>query len=91
MQLVSMIAVYFIIWWLTLFIVLPWGVSSAHEMGEKVEAGNAKAAPLKPRIFLRFAITTVLAGVIFAIVYYVNSAVSLDEIPFFPKFRSITD
>jgi catechol 2,3-dioxygenase-like lactoylglutathione lyase family enzyme len=30
-------AVYFIIWWLVLFTVLPWGMRSAHEEGAEVE------------------------------------------------------
>ena len=90
---VSIVAVYFIIWWLVLFIVLPWGASSAHELGEAVEPGSMKAAPVKPRILLKFAITTVLAGVIFATIYFIvaSGVIKLDEIPFFPKFRSITD
>lgn len=93
MQLVSMLAIYFIVWWLTLFIVLPWGASSAHELGEEVEPGQMKAAPVKPRMLLKFGITTIAAGVICAIIYFVaeSGVVSLDDIPFFPRFRSITD
>ncbi len=93
MQPVSIAAFYFIIWWLVLFVVLPWGVSSSHELGEEVEPGTAKAAPVKPRMLLKFGITTVLAGLIFSVVYYVvvYDVIALDEIPFFPKFRSITD
>lgn len=93
MQLVSAIAIYFVVWWLVLFMVLPWGATSAHEAGEEVDPGTMKSAPLNPRILKKFAITTVLAGVVFAVIYFVasNNLISLDDIPFFPKFRSITD
>lgn len=91
MQLMSGLAIYFIIWWMVLFMVLPWGATSAHEMGEDVETGTMKSAPLKPRIWLKFAITTLIAGVIFSLVYLVitNSLISLDDIPFLPKFRPV--
>jgi predicted secreted protein len=93
MEPVSAVAIYFIIWWLTLFIVLPWGASSAHELGQEVEPGSAKGAPVKPRMKLKFGITTVLAAIIFAIVYFVLSSgvIELDDVPFFPHFPSITD
>lgn len=90
MQLISGFAIYFIIWWLTLFMVLPWGATSAHEAGQNVAEGTAKAAPLKPRILLKFFITTILAAIIFAAVYFVitSGLIKLDEIPFFPKFEN---
>jgi len=93
MQLISGIAIYFIVWWMVLFMVLPWGAASSHELGREVDPGTMKSAPVKPRILLKFAITTVLAGVVFAIIYQVitNNLISLDDIPFLPKFRSIGD
>ena len=44
-------------WWLFLFMVLPWGVR-AQEDGV---AGTDPGAPAKPRLLLKFAITTLLA------------------------------
>ena len=40
MKWTSAIAIYFIIWWMTLFVVLPFGVKNAAETGENVEQGN---------------------------------------------------
>ena len=40
MTLVGGIAIYFVLWWLVLFTVLPWGATSAHELGQEVEAGQ---------------------------------------------------
>lgn len=91
MQLVSGLAVYFIMWWMILFLVLPWGAVSSHELGREVEPGTMKAAPVKPRILLKFGITTLLAAVAFAIFYVVttNNLISLDDIPFMPNFRPV--
>jgi predicted secreted protein len=86
----STIAIYFIIWWLTLFAVLPWGVRNAHEEGIEVEPGHETGAPVKARILIKFAATTVIATMVFAFVYWLLTAgpISIDDIPFFPKFRS---
>ena len=45
---VSGIAVYIVIWWLVIFMVLPWGVQPI-ERGD-VEKGHAASAPLRPRM-----------------------------------------
>ena len=80
----SAFAIYFIIWWVVLFTVLPFGAHSAHELGEEVEEGHAPSAPLAPRLVRKFFITTVVAGIVFAIFYYVqvNKLITLDSFPF---------
>jgi predicted secreted protein len=65
----SGVAVYFIIWWVVLFAVLPWGVQNAHEAGETVETGNEPGAPVNPRLVFKALVTTVISAIIFAIVY----------------------
>ena len=89
MGLTTSLAIYFIIWWLVLFTVLPWGARSHHEAEAELEPGSAPSAPLKPRIALKFAITTGIATVVFAIVYVIMTykLVTLDSIPFLPKFE----
>jgi predicted secreted protein len=67
----SGVAVYFIIWWVVLFAVLPWGVQNAHEAGETVESGNEPGAPVNPRLLLKTIVTTLISAAIFAIVYAV--------------------
>ena len=64
------IALYIFIWWISLFVVLPFGVRTQHEEGIVVP-GTPESAPFKPRILRAFLINTVLASVIFAIVYVV--------------------
>jgi len=84
MRLTSAIAVYFIVWWTTLFVVLPWGVRNSHESGEQVAEGNEPGAPVNPRLWRKAAITTVLATVIFALIYGTISQgwIGFEDIPF---------
>lgn len=49
-----------IVWWLVLFMVLPFGAAPP----EEVEPGMATSAPAKPRIGLKLAITTVIAALL---------------------------
>ncbi len=63
-------AVYLVIWWLVIFMVLPWGAKNVID-DDDVKKGHASSAPKKPRMLLKFAITTVISGVLWGIVYMV--------------------
>jgi predicted secreted protein len=63
------LAIYFIIWWLVLFAVLPFGVETQDEAGEQVP-GTPASAPGKPRLLRAALITTVVAGALFGLVYW---------------------
>lgn len=65
MNLVTGIVVFIIIWWLTLFMVLPWGVNRT----ENPEAGHDHGAPAKPMVFRKVLITTGITIVAFGIIY----------------------
>jgi predicted secreted protein len=58
--------VFAIVWWLILFMVLPFGAAPPDE----VEPGMATSAPAKPRIAVKMAITTVLAAVVTALIVW---------------------
>jgi predicted secreted protein len=62
---VTGIAVYILIWWVTIFAVLPLGARRA----EAPQAGTVESAPDNPRLLFKFAITTALAAVLWLIVY----------------------
>jgi predicted secreted protein len=81
MRLSSAIAIYFIIWWCVLFAVLPWGIRNASEAGETVEQGNDAGAPINPRLGLKALITTIVASVVFALVYAIITQgwITLDD------------
>ncbi len=66
MGLASGLVVYFILLWVTLFAVLPWGV----RRGESAPGeGHDSGAPANPRLGLKFAATTVIAALLWAGVY----------------------
>lgn len=90
MNLVSALAIYFIIWWLVLFLVLPFGIRNAHETGETVEEGHEPGAPVNPRLVRKVAITTVLACLIFAVFYLAQTRgfLSLESLPFYNMIPS---
>ena len=70
MSLISALAIFFIIWWLVLFAVLPFGVRSQQDAGD-VTLGTDHGAPERPRLARKFAVTTAIAAVVFAAVYVV--------------------
>jgi predicted secreted protein len=82
MSLTTSAAIYFVIWWIVLFTVLPFGVRNASEAGEAVEAGNDPGAPTIPALKAKLVWTTIVASVVFAIcwVVYVYRLVSLDDL-----------
>jgi predicted secreted protein len=81
MSLLGAIADYFIIWWLMLFLTLPFGVRNAHEAGVQVEQGNEPGAPVRHLMWRKVVATTVLAALVFAVVLLVlgGELVSLDD------------
>ncbi len=64
------LALYFIIWWTVLFAVLPIGLRTQDEAGDVVP-GTPASAPATPRLLRVFLMTTVLAAVVFAVVWAV--------------------
>lgn len=87
MSWLSGFAIYFLIWWLTLFAILPWGVRTQEEEGEVIE-GTVRSAPVKPQLLKKAIATTVVSGVIFGVLtaIYLTGAIGLDDIPLLPKF-----
>jgi predicted secreted protein len=72
MTLTTALAAFFLIWWVTLFAVLPWGVHSQHETGEMVP-GTDPGAPVNFRLGRKLLWTTAVALVIYAGCYVVYS------------------
>lgn len=68
MSVTTLIAIYFIIWWVSLFLVLPWGVRSQDESGEVVP-GTDPGAPASHRLVAKFIWTTVVASALFGAFY----------------------
>ena len=70
MRVGTLIAIYFLIWWVTLFAVLPWGVRNQEESGE-VTPGTDPGAPAIHRVWIKLLWTTVVATVIFGVLAFV--------------------
>jgi predicted secreted protein len=89
MTLAGGIAIYFVLWWLVLFTVLPWRATSPHELGHDVKAGHAASAPVHPHLLAKFVATTLISAVIFAAGWaaFETGWVSLDALPFLPDYR----
>ena len=69
MSLFYAFAVYFIIWWITLFLVLPYGVKSQAESEENMVLGTEPGAPINARIGFKLVVNTLLATIVFAVWY----------------------
>ncbi len=72
------IAIYFLVWWVVLFAVLPWGVRNQEESGE-VLPGTDPGAPAVHKVWMKLVWTTVIASVVFGILAVVYK---LGLIPF---------
>jgi len=70
MTLATGLAAFFLIWWVSLFAVLPWGVRSQHEGGE-MTPGTDPGAPANFRLGRKLLWTTVVAAVVYAGCYLV--------------------
>ena len=74
MKIGTIAAIYFVVWWITLFIVLPFGIKNSHEAGEDVSAGHEAGAPVATRLRVKALINTGLAAMVTAgIVWAVNT------------------
>jgi predicted secreted protein len=59
----SIIAIFFVVWWIVLFAVLPWGVRTQEEEGEVV-LGTSASAPAHPHLVRKAIITTIVAAIV---------------------------
>ncbi|WP_420392894.1 DUF1467 family protein [Acuticoccus sp.] len=81
MDVVSAIAIYFIIWWLIFFPVLAIGNRDPDTEETRV-AGADRGAPAHSRLGRRVLLTTLAAAVVFAgVLAVLNSGLTLEDIP----------
>ena len=87
MSATTAIAIYFLIWWVTLFAVLPFGVRRQDENSE-IAPGTDPGAPAIPRLGLKLLWTTVVASVFFGLCYVVfaNRLLPLDTLAAWLRF-----
>ena len=62
----TMFAIYFVLWWIVLFLTLPFGVRSQHEEGEGAP-GTDPGAPIMARMGWKLIWTTIISAVAFGL------------------------
>ncbi len=67
----SIIAIYFLFWFLSLFVVLPFSARTAEEAGEKALPGHTESAPHAFRPWLVVWRTTLVATILMVAFYAV--------------------
>lgn len=79
MSWVTGLLVYVMIWWVLFFMALPFGV----RLEDEPEVGHATSAPRNPMLWRKALVTTLIAGVLWGVFYYVVSEglISLDSLP----------
>eukprot|EP01037_Dinobryon_pediforme_P007659 gene7659-7720_t len=66
------IAVYFTMWWIVLFVTLPFGVRSQREEGSYFE-GTDPGAPVSTNLRAKALWTTLISAILFAaLLYYIK-------------------
>ena len=60
------LAIYFVLWWIVLFVTLPFGVRSQHEDGEGAP-GTDPGAPIASQMCRKLIWTTLISAVIFGV------------------------
>jgi predicted secreted protein len=61
------VAMYIVIWWIAIFAVLPLGVKPA----EKGDLGARAGAPANPRLWFKVGVTSIVAAVLWLIMFAV--------------------
>lgn len=69
-NIITAIAVFVVVWWLVLFMALPFGVKRTEE--SDLEPGQEPGAPAKPMMWRKIAATTVVTTLIWILFYYLS-------------------
>lgn len=82
MSWISLVAVFFIIWWTVLFAAIPFGLRTQEEDGD-VTLGTTESAPRGPHMARALIRTTLITLVICAVLYFLTRGLgySFEDIP----------
>ena len=87
MEWTSILAIYFLVWVMSAFILLPFGVKTAEEAGVELVPGQADSAPVNFRPGPLIIRATIVAAVL-TTVYVLNYQygwITVEDIDFLPK------
>ena len=82
MTLYAVGAIFFVIWWLCLFVVLPFGVRTQAEHEDGIVLGTPASAPARPMLVRKALATTVIAAIVTGLIWLAHDryGVTLDSI-----------
>lgn len=85
----AIFAIYFLMWVICAFIILPFGLRTPDETGEQLVRGQADSAPSNFRPGRVAAYATIASAILFGIYYanYVQGWVTLEMMPGFRPMR----
>lgn len=87
MQITSILAIYFLFWVMSAFVMLPFGVRTAEETGADKVPGQAESAPVDFRPGKLAMRATIIAAVLTGlfVANYTNGWITAADIDFLPK------
>ncbi|WP_457937589.1 DUF1467 family protein [Mesorhizobium sp. 10J20-29] len=82
MNWVSMTALFFVVWWLVLFAILPFGLKTQHEEDD-VTLGTVSSAPRGPHVVRAMLWTTLVTAILIGVFYGLTKGLGygFDDIP----------
>lgn len=89
MRWTSALAIYFLFWSLSIFLVLPFGVRTSDEVGEAKVPGQADSAPHKFEVGKVALRVTIVATILFGLYYlnYVNRWIGVEALDLFTNIN----
>lgn len=87
MRWTSALAIYVLFWVMSAFLVMPFGVKTADELGTEKVPGQAESAPANFRPRRIVTITTIVATLLFGLYYlnYVKGWITTETLNFAPN------
>ncbi len=74
----TLLAIYFIVWWLVFFVTLPIGVRSQEEAGEGRYLGTDPGAPTRPMLGRKALASTIIAAAITGLLWIAYAWLGVD-------------
>ena len=83
----SILAIYFLIWVMTAFVMLPFGVRTSEEVGEELVPGQAESAPARFKAGKLVKRATIVAAVLTSlyVLNYEYGWITVEDIDILPK------
>ena len=93
MQITSIVAIYFLFWVMTAFVMLPFGIRTAHDEGVRKVPGQADSAPVNfrpARLVIRATIFSAVLTSLF-VLNFEYGWITADDINVFPDPPTLAD